>query len=274
MSKARPVLLAITSDQHSNSTIGLCPPQGTRLDDGGTYQPSVPQRWLWDNWLDFHARVAELRRALKARLVYVVNGDAFDGDHHETTQIITRDEDSQAYIATEVFGVVRDLKPDQMHVVRGTRVHVGSKEEGLGKFLGAVRDPVTKNWSAYHVRLNLNGLRVDCQHHTSVGGLPWTMPGGVARLAFRTRVEYLDRGLTPPDLIIRSHKHVHCDSYDAHKTRAIVTPAWQLKTEFGHRVAPDSIADVGGLIVVIQPDGRYEVRKYLYTPALPEERTA
>jgi hypothetical protein len=274
---ARPWIVPVTADQHTNSSIGLCPGEGVKLDDGGIYQPSKAQRWLWDAWLDFHAKVAALRARLKARMCYVVNGDSHDGDHHQTTQIITRNEECRAYIAQRVFGVVRDLKPDLTLVTRGTTAHVGggaAADEQIGKFLHAARDEETDAWSSWHHRLQLHGLRLDFKHHTSVGGLPWTAPGGVARLAFRIRWEYLDRGLPAPDLAIRSHKHVFYDSGDAHKTRAIVTPAWQLKTEFVHQVAPESIADIGGVVIVIWPDGRYEVQRHLYQPALPTERVA
>ena len=274
---SKPWLVAVTSDHHTNSSIGLCPPEGVMLDEGGRYIPSKAQLWLSEKWTEFHGEVAKLRQSLKANLCYVLNGDAFDGDHHGTSQIITRNEESQAYIAHGVFGVVRDLKPDLTLVTRGTTAHVGegaASEEALAKFLKAERDPESRAWSSWHHRLSLHGLHLDFQHHTSIGGLPWTVPGGVARLAFRIRWEHLDRGLTPPDLAIRSHKHLHADSYDAHKTRAIVTPAWQLKTAFAHKVAPESIADIGGIVVVIQPNGTYEVKKYLYLPSLPTERAA
>jgi hypothetical protein len=42
-----------------------------------------------------------------------------------------------------------------------------------------------------------------------------------------------------------------------------------LKTAHAHKVAPESIADIGGLIVTITPDGRYDVEAKLYCPELP-----
>lgn len=268
------IIIAVTSDQHTNSTVGLCPAEGVRLDEGGTYQPSKAQLWLWDCWLNFHRQVRELRKKHKAKLVYVLNGDFFDGDHHATTQIITRNVESQAYIAHRTASVIKDLQADEVHVIRGTTVHVGeggASEEALGKHLGAVRDTDTECWSTWHRRLTVYGKEFDFQHHTSVGGLPWTVPGGVARLAFRHWVERLQAGERPADVIIRSHKHVHSDSYGAHQTRAIVTPAWQLKTSFAHRVAPESIADVGGIVILVGPTG-YEVRNILFKPSLPQPR--
>ncbi len=275
MRRPKPVLVAVSSDQHCNSMIGLCPAEGVALDEGGKYLPSKAQQWTWDCWLNYHRAVRDLRKELGARLVYVNNGDAVDGDHHNTSQIITRNMESQAYITHRVFSVVKDLAPDEVYVVRGTTTHVGegaAAEEALAKHLKAQRDPDTESWSSWHVRLDIHGRELDFQHHASVGGLPWTVPGGVARLAFKHWAERLQAGLRPADVIVRSHKHVHADSYGAHRTRAIITPAWQLKTAFAHKVATESIADIGSIAVIVWPDKEPEVRKWLYQPALPTLR--
>lgn len=272
----QPVVIGVSSDEHTNSTLGLMPPEGVKLDEGNPVLPNKPQLWMWEKWLDFHEGLNQWRRELKAKLVYVNNGDAADGNHHNTTQIVTGNEESQAYIAQRVFSVPKGLKPDAIYVVRGTTVHVGeggASEEALGKWLGAKRDPESDLWSVWHLRLQYHGVEIDFQHHCSVGGLPWTRAGGVARLAFAHMAERWEAGLKPADIIIRSHKHVHGDSGFAHKTRAIITPAWQLKTAFAHKVAPNSIASIGSIGIAVFPDGHYEVRKWLYQPALPEVRS-
>ena len=43
-------VIAIASDLHCGSTIGLCPDTGIELDDGGWYEPSNAQKWLWEEW--------------------------------------------------------------------------------------------------------------------------------------------------------------------------------------------------------------------------------
>ena len=50
-----PIIVAIISDLHAGSTVGLCPPRFT-LDDGGDYVSSPAQRWLWRNWNHFWAK--------------------------------------------------------------------------------------------------------------------------------------------------------------------------------------------------------------------------
>ena len=48
----RPLILRVTSDLHAGSTVALCPPK-VQLDDGGKYEASKAQLWLWECWLDF-----------------------------------------------------------------------------------------------------------------------------------------------------------------------------------------------------------------------------
>ena len=45
----------------------------------------------------------------------------------------------------------------------------------------------------------------------------------------------------------------------------MTTGAWQLATSYVHKVAADSMADIGGVIVVIK-DGLYTVEKVDFKP--------
>jgi hypothetical protein len=55
------------------------------------------------------------------------------------------------------------------------------------------------------------------------------------------------------------------DTYDAHPVRVVQIAAWQLATSFIHRIAPGKLADVGGLIVVVN-DGQMTVEKVAFRP--------
>lgn len=243
-----------------------------RLDDGGTYLPSKAQLWTFEKWEDFWSRARAKRDKHNADLYALLNGDAHDGNHHGTTQIISGNEEVQAYIAQRTFGVVKDSKPEKIFVVRGTEAHVGpsgSSEENLARWLHAEKDPVTEAWSSWHWRLQIHGVLIDAQHHTSMGRLPWTMANAANRLAAEVFFEHARNRLPPPHLVFRSHVHRHADSYQAQPTRAIILPAWQLKTGYAHKVAPNSLADIGGGITVIYPDGTFEHETVLYRPDPP-----
>ena len=57
-----------------------------------------------------------------------------------------------------------------------------------------------------------------------------------------------DRHEPVPRMVVRSHVHRSQDSYENYEAcRAIIMPAWQLRTAYGHRIAA-RLADIGGLI--------------------------
>jgi len=274
---SRPVLLAVNADEHACSTLGLCPPEGVRYDDGGRYTPSKAQLWLWDCWNNFWSETEAIRQKVNAILINVYNGDATDGGaHHGTTQTVSSDPEVQDYIAERVFSVPKALKPKKSYMVRGTAVHVGGDtapaETALAKHLRCERDPESDSWASWHLRLNIYGRILDFQHHGRGGTRPWTSQNVVSALAAHIWMEHKLAGLPSPDIAFRSHVHRKGDSYDAFPTRVIVTPAWQLKTSFVHRVGPESIADIGGVLCLIQPDGSYEVTFKTYSPELPALR--
>lgn len=269
---SKPVVLAVVSDTHCGSMLGLCPPS-VRLDDGGNYTPSKAQRWLWEQWTGkYWPDVARTRKEQGGSLYVVCNGDATEGDHHKSTQILSGNLEAQSYALNETFKVPQALSPDRWFVVRGTEAHVGpsgSSEEALGRHLKAEQDPETHTWSRWHLRMEVHGIRLDFQHHGRVGTRPWTRASGIGALAFQIYVEHMENEEPYPHLAIRSHRHVYADSFDTYKTRAIGTPAWQLKTAHAHKVAAESIASIGGLIITIYPDARYDVQVKLYRVALP-----
>lgn len=261
------VVIAVTNDEHAGSTVAVCPPR-IELDDGGAYEASKAQRWLWQCWADFWAQVDDVRNALGAPLYWINNGDAFDGDHHNTPQILSRNPEAQSAVAREVFAVPLALKPDRIFVVRGTEVHVGasgSGEEGMARRwrddgLPVEGDPESGNASWWHLRAEIEGVLLDVVHHGRTGHREHTRANAAALHAHDILLSHIKRGDTPPDLCLRAHYHRFNDSYDACSVRVVTNGAWQLKTGFVHRIAADTMADIGGLIVIVE-DGQYEVRK-------------
>jgi hypothetical protein len=250
---------------HTNSTVGLCPPT-VALDDGGTYRASKYQQWLWAGWLAYIARVKAVANG--SPIVAIINGDATDGDHHETSQIISRNEATQAKIAQAVIKPLVDTSTSVLFV-RGTESHVGgaaAREEALADdTTNAIRqsDDVASWW---HLQVEIGGVTFDVAHHWSRGGLPWTGPNAAVKLAATTIFDYAENGLPPPQLVIRSHMHQWADSYDNYRTcRAICLPAWQVKTAYVHRRPSVKNTDIGGIIVTVD-NGAYTVEKFRWEP--------
>lgn len=253
-------VLAVTSDQHCGSTVALCPPR-IQLDDGGEYVASKAQQWIWQRWEGFWGRVRDtVRQHRGAKLIQAFNGDLTEGDHHKTTQILSGNPTAQAAVVNAAMKVPLALKPDAIFVIRGTEAHVGPSaafEERIA--LGLKKDgwPVqpehgTGNAAHWHVALDLDGFRVDIAHHGRMGQRPWTKGNVVLNLAAEIFYQHAAAGRPHPHLAIRSHLHQFFDTGHAHPTRLVQMPAWQLATAYIHRIAPNAIADVGGLIAVVR----------------------
>jgi len=272
-------LVVFLGDTHCGSTVGLCPEEGLELDDGGWYQPNKSQIWLWHNWLDAWKRVKKMR-GRKQKLHIVVNGDAIDGDHHRTAQIASRLTGIHIACFLESMRIPLALKPDSIHIIRGTAAHVGESgntEEGIARALKSqgwpvVGDPDTGQMSSYWRKVTIGDVDFDVKHHGRMGRRAHTKGPYMRWYAQDICFNYMMDGLTPPDIAIRSHFHQFADSGKIHKikTRAIALPAWQLATEYVHRVA-ESMADVGLVCVSIKDGKEYSVEPILYAPERPTQ---
>lgn len=254
---------AVVSDLHCGSTLGLIQPQGVQLDDGGWYHPSTPQMALWGCWEEYWA---EVKSKLKAgdRLFVAINGDLVDGDHHQTTQIVSRNmAATQHEIAMAVLGPAMALDPKRFVVIRGTEAHVGKSaqfEERIAKDLGAVANPKLGTYSQWHFQALSEGVLMDFAHHGSVGKLPHTRSNPAKTLAVKMIYSAAKHKQRCPDVAYRSHAHQEADTRDEFSVRVIQTRGWQLSTAFVERIAAGSLPEIGGIIQTNEA-GRYDIRR-------------
>jgi hypothetical protein len=265
-------ILAVVGDTHTNSTLGLCPPY-VELDDGGQYLASEFQLALWNAWEDYVGCVSELSLEQNAPVFTVFNGDITDGDHHNTSQIITRNTATMQRIAVKALSPLIDVS-DRVYVIRGTASHTGgagAKEEEFARDISAVHSSEgVSSW--YSLLINVNGVIVDIAHHTTMGRLPWTSKNAANKLAATSLFNYANRGMRLPDLVFRSHNHRYADSYDSFRVRAVCLPGWQGKTEYISQLDATAIPDIGGAIVLCRENGAYEVIIKRYPFATPAPR--
>jgi hypothetical protein len=273
LKKTKSVVVAVVSDVHAGSTVAVCPPK-IALDDGGEYVASKPQRWLWQSWGAFWSEAESMRAEHGASLYTVFNGDVTEGDHHGTTQILSGNPTAQAAVVNECMVPVLALDPDKMFFVRGTEAHVGKSacyEERIAGGLKKDKRPVegdpdsgTASW--WHLRMEVLGTRLSFAHHGRMGQRPWTKGNVVQNLAAEIFYEHAARGEPHPHIAIRSHLHRHFDTGAAHPVRVIQTPAWQLATSYVHRIAPDTLADIGGVLILLREGRAPDVREIIYRP--------
>jgi hypothetical protein len=252
-------ITAIVSDTHIGSTVGLALPQFEN-GEGQLISASREQGWIYQNWLEYWEHVRALTRKHRARLIAIHLGDIVDGNHHASVQLLP-DVVDQENMAHEILEPISH-KAAKIYICRGTEAHVGpsaGSEVRIAARLGAE--------IVWEELLEVDGVILDLAHHGRAGRRPWT--SAAAGMATEAQINALRKGKPVPRYVLRGHNHLIDDSGDkVEGTRAIAMPSWQLKTAFGHRVAPGSRSDIGGLIML--PDGSLDLSRMRYKAA-PDE---
>lgn len=242
--------IVAVGDLHCGSTLGLVPADGFPAEDGGLYEPSGAQRWLWERWVDFWQQVGRVD-------VLFLLGDLVDGD--KFPQRWTYDQKVQVGCAVECL--VRVLRPPPAHIfaVRGTTVHVGPAAEAdayVARLLGAPDDHI-----GFHLLVRVAGYLFDLAHHVGGRRLPWTMEATATALAAQFRAGDGE----VPDFVLRGHVHYAADSGVVTRPRVLIVPGWQLRTAHALRYGGAAVLPVGGWIIDISP-GHVDARVVLYRP--------
>jgi hypothetical protein len=254
--------ILVISDLHINSTVALCKPS-VELDDGQEVKISKGQRWLWNNWQDLLSRADQARPD-----ILIVNGDAVEGDtKNRSYQIITRNKATALGIAADILDPLCKIV-GSTYFIRGTGAHSGKSaniEEELAKDMNGVRSKETGAYSHWALNLDVEGVRINIAHHTTMSGIPWGRKKAAMTLSERILFDSAQNEELHPHLAIRGHVHRWADSYDAYPVRSLILPCWSLATEYVHRISPDALAECGAAIIRVSA-GKYEIEKINYRP--------
>lgn len=253
--------LVVVSDLHCGCRLGLCPPDGVPLDDGGFYMPSPLQQKIYAMWREFWDEwVPEATRG--ELFGVVVNGDTIDGVHHNSTSQFSHNLGDQIRAAQVLLEPVVKQCEGRFWMVRGTEAHVGINavsEEGLARALKAIpnKEGQHARWDLWK-RLGDNKL-VHLLHHIGTTGSQAYEATAVHKELVEEFVEAGRWRRQPPDCICRSHRHRHfetaiatgTDTGETGRALAVVTPAWQGKTPFAWRIpgARLSTPQFGGVLI-------------------------
>jgi hypothetical protein len=207
---------------------------------------------LWEWWTEAWEVVrSRYRRGDQVWTVHL--GDAVDGDHHDTAQIITRNRSMMVKHALEVLTPVREFS-DEYFQLRGTESHVGGSgelEETLARELRATpADANTDSW--WKLALEADGVNFHFAHHGKLSTAEGARNGSLDRQAFQEWVKAKRLNRNAPDFIVRGDRHLFAEGrYD--NLQMIQAPSWQLETAFVNRVAPsiNDIADFGLLLFIV-----------------------
>ena len=249
--------LVVISDLHCGCQMGLCPPEGVKLDGGGHYHPSIIQQKMMTMWREFwNVFVPQVTHGEPYDVC--VNGDAIDGRKHQSSRFTDNLAD-QRRVAESVILPIAD-KCQRLFMVRGTGAHVGPEsedEETMARNLGAVANSAGQ-YARPELWIRVGDALVHLMHHIGTTGVSSYETTAVHRELVESFNESARWSEEPPNFVIRSHRHrfssTQINGMKGGKHvmfTAAVTPAWQAKTAYAYKIAGARIAppQFGGLIV-------------------------
>lgn len=263
--------IVFISDLHIGHTLSLCPAKWT-LHDGHEFRPNPLQDIIREHWLATWQRIAEQRK--KRRLVVCLVGDACEGLHHDSTQIITARLDTQEDMAAAVINEALSIskfnprRGDVLRAVTGTPAHDGPGAASLERVM---RQVLHYNGDHRQTRdrwlVDINKTRFDVAHQPGSGPGTRTWVRGNAFQAWLRSVylDALESGDKPPRFIIRAHRHVYVERHVHNGAGNVVVtgyilPPWQAKTEYVYQVVPEAVTAIGALVLDIDSDGTTRTR--------------
>lgn len=280
--EARNTIIAIPSDLHCGSPVGLFPPIVWALSSGGQYAPNKLNDLSWQAWKESWLEIKEIREKINARLIVVHNGDGVEGVHHRTTEVITYRIDEHERIhkacmtsALEIAGFNPE-NGDSLFYVFGTPAHVGeggASEENIAREMGAIPMIPPSPTSYYqdgvylwdNLRLVVNNRLFDIRHQgPHPGGRPWLKGNNFLYMLRSVYLESLRVRGVLPDYVIRSHRHTWIPPVTYRDEDAVngnveitgfLTPCFQAKTSYGHRVTWEHFTNIGMLYFIVSADG-------------------
>ncbi|HYF35617.1 MAG TPA: hypothetical protein VD994_10035 [Prosthecobacter sp.] len=234
MSKPRAAL--VLSDIHCGSTYGLLPPGFTTL-EGNEVKQNGLQKWLWDCWLD--ATNLWLSQILGSDLfILIVNGDAMEGRHHKTKEVISPDDGDDLEASIQVLEPLAK-RAAATFVVEGTECHTHNLENVLGRRIGARKCEDTGHHSFRRLDLTIAGTRIIAQHHIATSARTWTEATALGAFLANEQLEAVNNGEAIPRVLLSAHRH-RFGCYETANAVSIVTPPFQGLTRHGRKVVPSA----------------------------------
>lgn len=240
-------------------------------------------RGAWDEVEREREELASLHGACK--LAVLVNGDLTEGDHHNTSEIVSKNPGVEHQIAMDILAIPAALGVDAWMFSHGTESHAGkagSRERGIVKAFRDAGNPVLEHPDTgdvlafeWNIELGSNHQgrpwRFQATHHGRMGRTPRTK-GSLASLTAadiwiehqlsewqRAEAGQVD-SVDPeqyPHVHIASHWH-QCvwSQWGLFPTQYVTLPCWTFKGHHAWKMASRSHTDFGLVYWLIEPGRR------------------
>ncbi len=233
----------VLADLHVGSASGLLPPDFMDT-EGNVHSQNLGQQYLWDRFIDTLNRIQS-----RPISIIVLNGDLLDGSQKKADKqplTLHRLQD-QREAAVKVLEEVRSRFPKvEWKFVSGTPYHELAEEMSQVSYylLGAKQDVQRTQ----HLRV---GEAILTFHHELTFSSALLKGNTLERAIVDNLLASTEQGWPQADALIRSHCHYF--RYLGRKNKlALVTPCWQLQTDYVTKRSPDAnIPDLGAVVLTV-----------------------
>lgn len=228
-------LIAVVSDLHCGSSVGLMPPDFVTLEGQKIGQNAV-QKWLWECWVDVMDRFDKYANG--DPFVLVVNGDTIEGSHHGSKQVISNDPTDHQNAAIKVLSPLSS-KAEKTFVVEGTECHTNSSEAKTATSLNAIGDPNTGKSVWERLTLTINNCRCVFFHHISPTTREYLKGSSLSIFLGNEQLAAAKNKEPWVDVVCCAHRH-DFDMFRDATGLCVVGPAFQCLTRHGNKVVPSA----------------------------------
>lgn len=224
----------VVSDLHCGSVVGLMPPESENTPEGNVvgFGRNLHQAWLWDCWVNSCAAI--VRQMAGRRWALIVNGDATEGIHHRSSDVVAAAiEQHTAMAAQALYGLAANAA--RIYITLGTECHTLGMENELARKLGAESGKARAKWL-----IDIHGCLVDATHHMGVTSRAYLEASAMSATIVNAREQSERAGHPSARVYLRGHRHCGGHYSNGH-SMLIVTGGWQFLTRHGHKVVPDAI---------------------------------
>jgi hypothetical protein len=258
----RDVLRVYVSDFHSSSNFALFLNRKWQGRKTSVIYPNSKQEKIRRQ---FDVLCHTIKQARKDKAIELIHdGDAIDGDHHNSGDVCTTNELEQADIHIELMNEfiqrIGWQGGDRLWYVKGTPTHVRDMEEYIAEQLNA--QPAEEFRLHDKLVLNTHGTESWFYHHGVARGNGMSEGDPMRNVLKRIYIEALKDKTSIPDIVVTGH--VHDPTYSPYEYRrdwnfitmhGIILPSFQVKTEYAHMKVPISRNVIGGVYHTITARG-------------------
>lgn len=223
----------VLSDLHCGSSVGLAYPE-SRQEEGNivSFGSNYHQQWLWECW---QSALSSAKSRLKgANVALIINGDATDGSHHRTVELIAASIEEHTEIALQCLTPWANLAR-KIFVTKGTECHTQGMENKLAHDLDAEEGRAKNKWL-----IDIQGTLLDVAHHMMTASRVYLEATQLSVAMNNARLNYMRTGQRMPNLFLRAHRHCG-GTYSDGDSMIGVTGGWQFLSRYGHKVVGDAI---------------------------------